>query len=192
MIITRCYNSLGYFEDFSSVTGRGEFISNAQQLMWAIRVDEIINATNSVLKVLTYSEFSPEVGTTLMMSERFFKCLILGMSKDYRGHYIYPGADSFAEKLGSGLDSFMWLTTKAMDSLSEIIMVINNSMLEISRDRSRDCIARCNDRLNNVISMEILSLKKYLEGLNVLKSGKSFKKWANKNINFTCHSVRVP
>lgn len=192
MIITRCYNSLGYFEDFSPVTGRGEFVSNAQQLMWAIRVDEIINVTTSVLKVLAYSEFNPEVGTTLMMSERFFKCLISGMSRDYRGHYIYPGAESLAEQVGSGLDSFMWLTMKAMDSISEVVMTINNSMFEISRDRSQDCIARCNDRLNKVISIEISKLQKYLDGLNVLKSGKSFKKWADKNINFTCHSVRVP
>ena len=160
--------------------------------MYAIRVDEIINATSSVLKVLTYSEFSPEVGTTLLMSDRFFKCLISGMSKDYRGNFIYPGADSLAEQLGSGLDSFMWLTTKAMDSVSELVMTINNAMLEISRDRSKDCIARCNDRLNKVISIEIPGLQKYLDGLSVLKSGKSFKKWADKNMNFTCHSVRVP
>lgn len=192
MIITRCYNSLDYFEDFSPVTGRGEFISNAHQLMLTIRVDEIISTTSSVLRVLAYSEFTPEVGTTLMMSDRFFKCLISGVSKDYRGRFIYSGADSLAERLGSGLDSFMWLTTKVMDSISEIVMTINNVMLEISRDRSKDCIARCTDRLNKVISMKIPVLQKYLDGLNVLKSGKSFKRWADKNMNFTCHSVRVP
>lgn len=175
MVIQKINGSLDGIGDFSPVMGRPDATFNTFQLMCYLRIDEIVNVTESLIRVLSAQELTSEGAVTLEMSNKFFYYLCHGLVCDNSGCYMYPGARMLSKYVGCEMSTFKRETSCISDTLGCIVLGA-----KIMQTLSGEDYKRASDDLNKNIESILPCLKRYLEGLKVMKRGSSYAKWVKK------------
>lgn len=175
MVIRKINVGLDDIVDFSPAMGRPDAVFNTFQLMCYLRVDEIVNVTESLIRVLSAQELTSEGAVTLAMSNKFFYYLCHGLARDNSGNYMYPGARLLSKYVGCEMSTFRRETSCISDTLGCIILGI-----KVIQTLSGDDYNRASDDLNRNIDVILPCLKRYLEGLKVMNRGSSYAKWVKR------------